>query len=483
MKRTSLAGFTAVAVIGLVYTAMYTTIGETTKTGDLSEYIEANAISVVSSDTLTEYNAFMPEETVVTKSTTARTDITVKTDKNPVSTLQGAEGSGNIGMASQLTMAAPTTTPKVTTTPRVTTTPKVTTTPRATTTPKVTTTPVTTTTPKATTTTVPETTTEREFETKTTAATTVPTTETTTVPTTTTPKATTTTVPQSTAMREFGQTTTEATTKATTKATEAEEEIVSSSWGNLTYKYNGSTHTDDAYTVVCKVVEAEMGSSFDEEALKAQAVAAYSFIKSKNNSGVAPSLSMKSNVSQKVKSAVSAVSGEAIYYNGKVIEAVYSASQGGASAGSEQVWGGKIPYLASVENDYDDEDTKHYGYEKTFTKSQVKSYLESYLGSSPSSDPDEWIVIESRYDSGYVNRVTIDGRKTVTGRTVREEIFDFDLKSANFEVEYDDGEFIFTTYGYGHGVGLSQIGANLYAKHGYDYIEILEHYYTGVTVR
>jgi stage II sporulation protein D len=226
-----------------------------------------------------------------------------------------------------------------------------------------------------------------------------------------------------------------------------------------------------------------MGSSFDEEALKAQAVAAYSFIKSKNNAGIAPSLAMKSNVSSKFKSAVSAVSGEAIYYNGKIIEAVYSASQGGSSASSEQVWGGKVPYLVSVENDYDEYD-RYYGYEKTFTESEVEDYLESYLGKSLSSDPEDWIVIESRYDSGYVREVTLDGRKTVSGRTVRESVFDMDLRSANFEVEYDDGEFIFTTYGYGHGVGLSQLGANLYAtKGGYTYEEILYHYYTGVTVR
>ena len=133
---------------------------------------------------------------------------------------------------------------------------------------------------------------------------------------------------------------------------------------------------------------------FDEEALKAQALAAYSFIKSKNNAGIAPSLAMKSNVSSKVKSAVSAVSGEAIYYNGKIIEAVYSASQGGSSASSEQVWGGKVPYLVSVENDYDEYD-RYYGYEKTFTESEVEDYLESYLGKSLSSDPEDWIVIEN----------------------------------------------------------------------------------------
>ena len=236
--------------------------------------------------------------------------------------------------------------------------------------------------------------------------------------------------------------------------------------------------------MVCRVVEREMGSSFHEEALKAQAVAAYSFIKYKNDRGISPELLMRDSVSTKVKNAVAEVIGEGVYYNGSLCEAVYSASQGGASASASEVWGGYVPYLVSVENDYDSYDSANYGKKVTFTKSQMRSYLESYTGLSLSSDPENWIEIDSRYDSGYVKNVIIDGRKTVSGRQMREKVLDFDINSANFDVEYKNGEFIFTTYGFGHGVGLSQVGANLYAtKGGYDYVEILEHYYHGATVR
>ena len=69
-----------------------------------------------------------------------------------------------------------------------------------------------------------------------------------------------------------------------------------------------------------------------------------------------------------------------------------------------------------------------------------------------------------------------------TGRKLRESIFS--LRSTAFEVDYDpDGDqFLFTTYGYGHGVGMSQVGAGYYAKQGWDYVEILEHYYSGAVV-
>ena len=112
-------------------------------------------------------------------------------------------------------------------------------------------------------------------------------------------------------------------------------------------------------------------------------------------------------------------------------------------------------------------------------------------------DPEDWIVID--YDemaSGdYVGRVEIGGEdtsnggevsrgKAITGRNIREQLLDYNLRSTCFEVEYKRGNFIFTVKGYGHGVGMSQWGANYLAEHdGYDYEEILEHYYTGITVR
>lgn len=97
----------------------------------------------------------------------------------------------------------------------------------------------------------------------------------------------------------------------------------------------------------------------------------------------------------------------------------------------------------------------------------------------------------------YVGRVEIGGKDTsqggdvsrgvaITGRNVRESLLDFNLRSTCFEVEYNSRkeQFEFTTRGYGHGVGMSQWGANYLAEHdGYTYKEILKHYYTGITIK
>ena len=113
--------------------------------------------------------------------------------------------------------------------------------------------------------------------------------------------------------------------------------------------------------------------------------------------------------------------------------------------------------------------------------------------------PEDWIVID--YDNmasgDYVGRVEIGGKDTsqggdvsrgvaITGRNVRESLLDFKLRSTCFEVEYNSRkeQFEFTTRGYGHGVGMSQWGANYLAEHdGYTYKEILKHYYTGITIK
>jgi len=92
---------------------------------------------------------------------------------------------------------------------------------------------------------------------------------------------------------------------------------------------------------------------------------------------------------------------------------------------------------------------------------------------------------EMTYGAGkYVNTVKLCG-SNIKGRLVREGLLQSKIRSSAFEVEYDSSakEFIFTTYGYGHGVGMSQLGANYYAKQGWTYDEILEHYYSGAVVK
>lgn len=175
--------------------------------------------------------------------------------------------------------------------------------------------------------------------------------------------------------------------------------------------------------------------------------------------------------------------GEALYYQGEYINATYCASNAGNSVDSENVWGGYLPYLRSVESP-GDTTLKAYGAVKRFSEEEIAQYIEDNLDVDPYdySDPDEWFEDEEYINGRYVDSIRVCGRR-LSGREVREELMDFALPSAAFEVEYDDGEFIFTTYGYGHGVGMSQQGADYFAQRGWDYEEILTHYYTGVTLK
>ena len=117
------------------------------------------------------------------------------------------------------------------------------------------------------------------------------------------------------------------------------------------------------------------------------------------------------------------------------------------------------------------------------SEDEVRSYLERSLGIILSDNPENWIVVSSKIDGNYVGTVTVDGALTLTGRQLREQVFGYKIRSASFNVAYADGVFTFTTYGYGHGVGMSQNGANILANMGYDYVSILKYYFTGITVQ
>lgn len=239
-----------------------------------------------------------------------------------------------------------------------------------------------------------------------------------------------------------------------------------------------------------------MGGTFHEEALKAQAVAAYSYLKYSNERGLSPTVSINSKVSTKVKNAVQQVLGIGIYYNGKITQSVYSAATGGYSASARDVWGGDVPYLESVVSEFDSYGS-HYGTAKTFSENYIKNAIQKTTGISLGGNPESWITLLPAEqggvaDGGYVGNILIDGHDsynkngnsiTLTGRVLRERILDFDIRSSKFEVSYASGKFTFITYGYGHGVGMSQTGANLYATMGgYNYLQILQHYFTGVEI-
>ena len=184
--------------------------------------------------------------------------------------------------------------------------------------------------------------------------------------------------------------------------------------------------------------------------------------------------------------AVEEVAGEAVYYKNKLAFTPFYATSAGVTIASEDVWGGSYPYLVSVDSEID-EMARNYEVSVKLSADAVAKKVKSALKIDLydySDDPDDWFDIEDYTEGGmYVKSVRV-GRKTVTGRVLRENVLG--LRSAAFEIDYSSrrDEFTFTTYGYGHGVGMSQTGANLYAaEEGWDYLDILEHYYPGTKVK
>lgn len=251
----------------------------------------------------------------------------------------------------------------------------------------------------------------------------------------------------------------------------------------FTARVDGTVQQFDAYQLVSMIVSTEMSPSFSPEALKAQAVAAYSYVKYHNVNGLIPTVLVKRDIPQEVTDAVNAVWGKCCYYNGKVAQTVYTASSAGATASAVNVWGGAdVPYLTSVPTPFDAQSDPNYGVITVFTEEQMRTALESSLGITLSDDPASWLTVTSRVDGSYVSGLNVDNQVTISGMRLREKVLKYSIKSWCFDVSYADGEFTFITYGYGHGVGMSQNGANILGKQGYTYDQILAYYFPGITV-
>ena len=151
--------------------------------------------------------------------------------------------------------------------------------------------------------------------------------------------------------------------------------------------------------------------------------------------------------------------------------------------GSQYVWGGTVSYLTGVESKYDEDNST-----VSVTSAQLRETLLSKNSSLDlSGDPSTWLTVVSTGDDGVVHRLRIGGsggNVTVYGNTFRESWFSR-IRSPKFTISYDAASdtFTFSARGYGHCVGMSQIGAMGYARYeGWSYVQILTHYYTGTTV-
>ena len=250
------------------------------------------------------------------------------------------------------------------------------------------------------------------------------------------------------------------------------------------------------------VVSAEVPASFERDAIKAQAVAArsYALYRAQSINEAHPQAAVCTDFNhckaykspqearsgwgknadtyeKKISSCVEETKGEVIKYNGEVALAVFhSQSGGGKTENVSDVWGGNLPYLVSVESVGDEKAPNFYS-SKEISFEEFKSVIENEnKNAKVTSFSDISSVTYS--DGGRVKSVIIGGEH-FSGTKIRSL---FSLRSALFTIKENNGNILFEVTGYGHGVGMSQYGANEMAKKGYNYKEILKHYYSGTQI-
>ncbi len=253
------------------------------------------------------------------------------------------------------------------------------------------------------------------------------------------------------------------------------------------------------------VVSAEMPASFEKEALKAQAVVArtYTIYKIENNEGKHGEANICDDSSccqawiskedrfakweessreanwNKIVEAVESTKGKYITYEGKPINAFFHSNSGGKTETTLNVWGGSgYPYLQSVSTSGEDAYTQ-YKSEVTLTKEEfINKIKEKYSDFEIDFNDEKCISILEYTEGNRVKKIRI-GNKEFSGVEIRTLI---GLKSANFNIEIKGDNIYFSVLGYGHGVGMSQTGADSMAKEGKNYEEIIKHFYTGVEI-
>ena len=243
----------------------------------------------------------------------------------------------------------------------------------------------------------------------------------------------------------------------------------------------------DLEEYIIGVVAAEMPASFEEEALKSQAVAARSYAIYKINKGDRLTnntntqsfinvdemhLKWKDNFSyyyNKIKTAVNDTKGYVLKYNEEVISAFYFAISNGKTADSSYVFSQDLKYINSVESSWD-KNVKNYEVIKEFEKDDFCTKLNLNCGGIKISNV-------KRNAIGQVEKICINGTNFY-GYEIRNKLT---LRSTDFDIDIDN-KINIKTRGYGHGVGMSQYGANEMAKLGYKYDEILNHYYTDIEI-
>lgn len=265
---------------------------------------------------------------------------------------------------------------------------------------------------------------------------------------------------------------------------------------------SGKITDTEMFDYVCGALAYEMPLSFHPEALKAQAVACYTYaLWIKKNADNAPNelseITDSSDIHQgflteeqmrekwkddfeenyqKLRQTVSSVYNQYISYEGEPILAMYHSISAGKTESAENVFGENLPYLQSVSAPGDKLSPKYMS-TLTITSEEFKTKLKNIENMSFDFDSKP-ITILTKTDTGYVSQVNVYSQKT-DSRQLRGLL---DLKSTFFDVNIVDNNITLSVYGSGHGVGMSQYSADYMARQGYTYEEILMHFYKNTTL-
>lgn len=256
------------------------------------------------------------------------------------------------------------------------------------------------------------------------------------------------------------------------------------------HKDNGIIEVKELEEYIIGVISAEMPALFNIEALKAQSVAARTYAlkslqegkkitdneKTQSYKSVEELKQLWGNnfdtYFNKIKDAVASTKGQVLMYNGEYIEALYHSTSNGYTENSYEVFGHKYPYLITVDSIWD-VNANTFLRDKTFTLEELNILLGTNLSSNST------IEILEKTESGRISRIRIDNNY-YSGTELRNLL---GLRSTDFNININNEKIIFTTKGYGHGVGMSQYGANGMANSGKTYTQILDHYYPKTTIK
>ena len=273
----------------------------------------------------------------------------------------------------------------------------------------------------------------------------------------------------------------------------------------LLHSTTGQIEEMDLDEYLYGVVSSEMPASFESEALKAQAVVArtYTIYQISHNSNKHTGADICDNYAccqawiskedrlakwnaeeaesnwNKITEAVNSTSGKVITYNGEPINAFFHSNSGGVTESSVNIWGGiDYPYLKSVETSGEDGYTQYSSQVQLSKQDLLNRIKEKYPDCEIDFSQLDCIQIKELTTSGRVKTIKF-GNKEIAGTEARTIL---GLKSTNFTFSIDGDNVTFSVTGYGHGVGMSQTGADALAKSGSTFEEIIKHFYTNVEI-